>query len=199
MMRWSVGLALVLSVTALGWAEEPNPGELGWAPKTKACESVNGLQAVLTISNPLVRPSEDVLLEVELRNVSDRPLFFFNPVMLPGSRYGTERTEFMLRRTDGAQIGVCDLRDDHLIIDGIIEDVGAHSNKRLDPGTSLKSPLPMSLECHDDDYTDGVQPYLEPGRYEVSVLVSLGRGRSQEAWAGSVRSNWAAFEVVRTE
>ena len=104
----------------------------------------------------------------------------------------------MLRRADDAQHGVCDLRADDLILDGVVEGGGTLS--RLDPGASLRSPLPMSLECRDDDYTDGVQPYLEPGRYEVSVLVWFGRGRSSEdAWAGSVRSNWVTFEVVRAE
>ena len=182
-----LGLLLILSVTDRSWAEEP-----------KAGESVNGLQAVLTIQDPLVRQSEAVRLEVELRNVSERPLFFVDPVIQPGSYYGLARTEFMLRRADDAQHGVCDLRADNLIVDGIVE--GGDTLSRLDPGASLRSPLPMSLECRDDDYTDGVQPYLEPGRYEVSVLVWFGRGRSSEdAWAGSVRSNWVTFDVVRAE
>ena len=180
-----VGLVLVLSVTALSWAEEPTVGE-----------SVNGLQAMLAIQDPLVRQAEEVLLDVELRNTSDRPLLLFYSAILPGDWFGVTSTKLLVRRADSAQSGFFDLRADDLIVDG----VGA-SSKRLDPGTSLKSSLKMDLELTDYDYTDGIQQYyLQPGRYEVSVLISFRPpDYAKDAWAGSVRSNWAAFEVVRAE
>jgi len=185
---FSVGLALIFSVTALAWAEEPAVGE-----------SVNGLQALLAIQNPLVRPSEEVLLEVELRNVSQGSLLLVYSAILPGDRYGITSTKFMVRRAESAQSGFYDLRADDLIVDGV-----GVSSKQLDPGASLNTSLAMSLALADYDYTDGIQQfYLEPGRYEVSVLVSFwpsGKDTwAKDAWAGSVRSNWATFEVVKAE
>lgn len=177
-----LGLLLVLSVTALSWAEEPKIGE-----------SVNGLQAFLAIHNPLVRQPEDVLLEVALRNVSGGPLVLVDSAMLPGRRNETE-VEFMVRRADSAQSGFFDLLSDDLVACGI----GGSSYKRLDPGTSLKSSLRTGLNVIDFGHTDGIA-HLQPGRYEVSVLVCFRPDGNKDAWVGSVRSNWVAFEVVRTE
>jgi len=176
-----LAVLLVLNATALSWAEEP-----------KASESVNSLQAVLAIQDPLVRQSEGVLLEVELRNVSEDPLRLFYAAIRPGDYYGMTMVEFMLRRTDSAQLGVCDLAADDLIVDG-----GGGSFKQLDPGASLKSPMMMSLQCG----WGHIPPiYLEPGRYELSLLISFAPPDfAKDAWAGSVRSNWVAFEVVKAE
>ena len=184
MNRWATLLAvpLVLSMTARSWAEEP-----------KAGESVNGLQAVLAIQDPLVRQSEAVLLDVELRNVSERPIPLFSPRLQPGEGGGTH-VELMLRHADKAQVGICDLAADDIIAEVV---TGSLEPERLDPGSSFKRPMPMSLQC---GWGHTPPIYLEPGRYELSLLISfVPPDYVKEAWAGSVRSNWAAFEVVKGE
>ena len=176
---------LLLGRTVPGWTEEPRPGE-----------SVDGLQASLTTQSETVRRGEDVLLELELRNVSNAPFLVYGHIR-PGDEYGLARLTFLVHGSDGTSF---DVYSDDLIVDGI---ASPQSYLRLEPGGSQKTSLVMETEYEYFDWSrEPAGPHtrtIDPGRYEISVRVSLsgfGQELVQDAWVGTVLSNPVIIKVV---
>lgn len=171
--------AMFLSTIVPGWTEEPGPGE-----------PVNGLQALATVQDYIVSQGQDVLIELELRNVSTVSFSLHRNVDqtlgMPG------QVLFQVRRADGTLIEMAQETVDR---GGL---VSLDDYVRLKPGSSIK----RTLEMYPQYFNHASERFemLEPGCYEISLKISFtNQGREigvKDAWVGMVISNPVTIEVV---
>ena len=159
------------------------------AEERRSGEPVNGLQALLSLPDPKIASGADLLLHLEVRNVSNTSLSVYKKLSellgMPGY------AKFIVRKADGTMVKISQRIDMHSL-------PPPEHYVRLDPGTSLKRNFMMLTEAYNED--SGKYKPLLPGVYEVLVEVTFSdeghRVGVQDAWVGTVTSNPVRFEVI---